>query len=107
MKRIITTLGLAAGLLTLGACTQMPTEKQGISDIRPQISFKVTDERARSARVILDGLDMGPVSDYLEGTASLRILPGSHQLGILSGSQLIHQEKFYAGDGVNRIFNVN
>ncbi len=110
MKRIITTLGMAvglAGMLTLGACTQMPTEKQSISDMRPQISFKAADERTRSARVILDGLDMGPVGDYLEGIASLRILSGSHKISIVSGSQLIHQEKFYAGDGVNRTFIVN
>lgn len=110
MKKSIMALSMAAGLagmLTLSACTQMPTEKQSISDMRPQISFKVSDEQARSARVILDGLDMGAVGSYLEGAASLRILSGTHLLSIASGNQVIFQEKFYAGDGVNRTFIVN
>ena len=110
MKKTITTLSMAAGLagmLTLSACTQMPTEKQSIADLRPQISFKAADEQIRSARVILDGLDMGAVGSYLEGAASLRILSGTHLLSIASGNQVIFQEKFYVGDGVNRTFIIN
>ena len=110
MKKTITILGMiiaSAGMLTLSACTQMPTEKQSISDMRPQISFRVADEQARSARVILDGLDMGAVGSYMEGAASLRVLSGTHMLSITSGNQVIFQEKFYAGDGVSRTFIVN
>lgn len=110
MKKTATVLLLAAslaGALTLGACTQMPTEKQGISDLRPQISFKASNDRVHSARVILDNLDMGPAGNYLDGVASLRILPGTHVLSLVSGNQIIFQEKFYAGDGVNRTFIVN
>ena len=108
MNKTLTPLMLAlavtTGALTLGACTQMPTEKQGISDMRPQISFKAPDERVRSARVILDGLDMGPVGNYVEGTAALRILPGTHVLTLALGGQVIFEEKFYLGHGVNRAF---
>ena len=110
MKKTIMALSMAAGLagmLALSACTQMPTEKQSISDMRPQISFRAADEQARGARVILDGLDMGAVGSYLEGAASLRILSGTHLLSIASGNQVIFQEKFYAGDGVNRTFIIN
>lgn len=104
MKKTVMILSMAAGLQTLSACTQMPTEKQSISDMRPQISFKATDDRVHSAKVILDGLDMGPVGSYLEGAVSLRILSGTHVLSVASGDQIIFQEKFYAGDGVNRTF---
>lgn len=107
MKKIVTALVVASvfcGALTLTGCVQMPTEKQGISDIRPQISFKAADERVRSARVNLDGLDMGLVGEYVEGSASLRILSGSHVLRVFLGNQLIFEEKFYVGDGVNRAF---
>ena len=110
MKNVIATLSMAAslvGMVAISACTQMPTEKQSISDLRPQISFKAGDERTRSARVVIDGLDMGPVEKYLEGAASLRILSGTHVLNIVLGNQVIFQEKFYAGDGVNRSFIVN
>ena len=104
MKKTVTVLSMVAGLLMLSACTQMPTEKQSISDMRPQISFKTADDRVLGAKVILDGLDMGPVGSYLEGAASLRILSGTHVLSVASGDQVIFQEKFYAGDGVNRTF---
>lgn len=104
---IFTMAASLAGILTLSACTQMPTEKYGISDLRPQISFKAGDIRAHSARVMLNGLDMGSVASYLDGAASLRILPGTHVLHLALENQIIFQEKFYAGDGVNRTFLVN
>ncbi len=97
---------LLAGLPVLGiyGCTQMPTEKQGVSDIRPQISFKTTDAQQHAARVIVDGLDMGSLGAYLEGIAALRIISGTHQVRVVLGNQVLLDEKFYAGDGVNRTF---
>jgi hypothetical protein len=104
MKKIaIITWGLL-GVMGVGGCTQMPTEKQSISDMRPQIAFQANDNRTYNARVIVDGLDMGAVGDYLEGAAALRILSGSHVLRVASGVQILHEEKFYAGDGTNRTF---
>lgn len=107
MKKIVTAVMIVASLagtaLVVG-CTQMPTEKQGISDLRPQISFKIGDERAKNASVIIDGLNMGSVGSYVEGAAALRILPGTHVLTVALGSQVILEEKFYIGDGVNRAF---
>lgn len=109
MKKLLTVLIMAgglAGLLAAGGCTQMPTEKQSISDLRPQISFKVGDDRALYARVFVDGLDMGTVGDYAEGSAALRILPGNHVLRVALENQILLEEKFYLGDGVNRTFIV-
>jgi hypothetical protein len=110
MKRTVNALivvgGLIGGLVTVG-CTQMPTEKHGISDMRPQISFKADDGRALSARVILDGLDMGPVGEYVEGVSALRILPGIHELRVTLDNKIILDEKFYVGDGVSRTFRLN
>lgn len=107
MKNILRLLFIAGGLvgtlLAIG-CVQMPTEKQGISDMRAQISFKVDDERIKSASILLDDLNMGTVGSYVEGVADLRILSGSHVLTVMLGTQLIFKEKFYVGDGVNRTF---
>lgn len=104
MKKLLLATLATAGLTfaTLSGCTQMPTEKQGISDLRPQLSFKLADEGLRGARVLVDNLDMGTVGDYLDGSASLRILPGMHVVRVELNGRAIVDEKIYTGDGVNR-----
>ncbi|MGH8809166.1 MAG: hypothetical protein ACREX0_14935, partial [Noviherbaspirillum sp.] len=94
------------GVSTLTGCTQMPTEKRGVADMRPQIAFKADSERLRGARVILDGLDVGSVGDYPDGAAAVRILPGAHALRVVLGAEVLLDERFYLGDGVNRTFIV-
>ncbi len=106
MKKTLSVVFLAIGLLAAQGCVQMPTEKHGVADMRPQISFKVTEEKTFGARVLIDGLDMGAVGDYLNGSAALRVLPGSHVLIVVLGGQRLLEEKFYIGDGVVRTFNL-
>lgn len=113
MKKLFITFGTAlATALTLtaglSACTQFPTEKMSVSDMRPSISFKEPAlARSLSAQVSLDGAPVGIVSDYLEGKASLRILPGNHALRVTLGGEILLEEKFYVGDGVHRNFTLN
>ncbi len=97
---------LIGSLLLSGGCTQMPTEKQSISDMRPQISFKAENERAQSSRVLVDGLDMGMVSDFIDGQAAVRVLPGMHIVSVISGGSILLEERVYLGDGVSRSFIV-
>lgn len=94
------------GSFLSGGCTQMPTEKQSISDMRPQISFKAEGEYALNSRVLLDGLDLGMVSDFIDGKAAVRVLPGTHIVSVTSGGTVLLQEKVYLGDGVSRSFLV-
>lgn len=103
---ILVAAGALIGSLLSGGCTQMPTEKQNISDMRPQISFKVEDERAQDSRVLVDGLDMGMVSDFIDGKAAVRVLPGVHIVSVTSGGSILLEEKVYLGDGVSRSFIV-
>lgn len=106
LVRASMTATLLASLPALGivGCTQMPTEKQSVSDMRPQISFKTTDTQKHAARVFVDGLDMGSLGTYLDGVSALRIVSGTHQVRVMNGTQILLDEKFYAGDGVNRTF---
>jgi hypothetical protein len=104
--RSIVTAGVLVGCLFFGGCVQMPTEKQGISDMRPQISFKAAGERAQGSRILVDGLDMGMVSDFIEGKAAVRVLPGTHIVSVTSGGSVLLEEKVYLGDGVTRTFIV-
>jgi hypothetical protein len=106
LVRASMTATLLASLPVLGiiGCTQMPTEKQSVSDMRPQISFKTSDTQKHAARVFVDGLDMGSLGTYLDGVSALRIVSGTHQVRVVHGTQVLLDEKFYAGDGVNRTF---
>jgi len=110
MKILCAILGaLAVASLSIG-CVQMPTERASIVDTRPQISFRVIGE-VDSMRLFIDGLDMGPVANYLDGGPeeaghALRILPGSHILRVESGGRVIHEEKLYIGDGVSRVIQI-
>jgi hypothetical protein len=109
MMKVIAAIAMAAvfvGGLVVSGCTAMPTEKQSVSDMRPQISFKADGNPAQGARVIVDGLDMGPVSDYLDGQAALRVLSGTHTISVIAGSSVLLEEKTYLGDGVSRSFIV-
>lgn len=108
MNRLATCLvaGVLASALLAGGCTQMPTEKKSVSDIRPQISFRADGEQAQSARVLVDGLDMGMVSEYLDGKAALRVLSGNHKISVTAGGSVLLEEKAYLGDGVSRSFIV-
>lgn len=105
MKRF---LKYFAGLIMVAAviagCTQWPTEKQSISDLRPGISFKTQSPSLLEARVILDGLDMGQAKDYLDGVAMMRILPGPHSLIVSLNGTKILDEKIFTSDGVNKTF---
>ena len=93
----------------VSGCVQMPTEKQSVVDQRPQITFRVSGDpqRLAGARVLVDGLDMGAAQDFLDGQASLRILPGTHQVKVVAGDRVLLTEQAYLGDGVVRPFIIN
>ena len=100
----ILAIGLSLACLGMAACTQMPTEKAGVTDMRPAISFRAEAEGGLSGRVIVDGMDVGAVADYQAGQSALRILPGNHRIQVVSGGSVLLDEKVYIGDGVNRSF---
>ena len=104
-RQWLTSCSLLGALLTAG-CVQMPTEKAGISDMRPQISFSALAESLHAARVSVDGMDTGTVGDYLANKSALRVLPGNHQIQVISSGAILLDEKTYLGDGVNRTFLV-
>lgn len=100
--KYIAGLMLVLGFIT--GCTQWPTEKQSISDLRPGISFKAQNTDLLDSRVVLDGLDMGQARDYQEGVAMMRVLPGPHMLNVTFNGQKLFDEKIFTSDGVNQTF---
>ena len=86
---------LIIGFSFILGCTQFPTEKQSVSDMRPSLSFKVMNDSLLSARILVDGLDMGSIEEFKENTASLRVLSGPHLIRVeLNGNALVN-EKIY------------
>lgn len=94
----------AALAVVLCGCVQMPTERQSVVDQRPQISFRFdsADRDVRNARVFVDDLDVGEVSDYVDGRATLRVVPGTHHIRIQSDDKVLLTERVYLTDGAVR-----
>jgi hypothetical protein len=99
---------LALALCATVGCVQYPTERQSVVDLRPQVSFRfdVQDMRLLEARVLIDGVESGRLGDFVDGKGALRILPGTHSIQVVSGSEVLLTERAYLGDGVSRPFNV-
>jgi hypothetical protein len=95
-------------LSSLIGCAHYPTDRQNVVDLRPQISFRFdpSDSRMAQARVLVNGVDSGRLEDFQNGTGSLRVLSGTHTVHVLSGSDLLLNERAYIGDGVSRSFTV-
>lgn len=94
------------GSVVLVGCVQMPTEKQQVVELRPQISFRFEDERLGAAHVRVDGLSMGTAGQFQAGKAALAIEPGTHQLVVDVNGNVLLNTRFYVGDGVNKTFDL-
>ena len=89
-------------------CVQYPTERQSVVDLRPQITFRfdTANVALNEARVFVDGLDSGRMGSFADGSGSLRVLPGTHVVQVVIGSDVLLNERVYIGDGVTRPFVV-
>lgn len=100
----------AACIALLAGCVQMPTEHQGAVDIRPVLGFSVPAESgidSAKARVLIDGLDAGPLSNFQNSAGTLRVLPGSHLVQVKDGPRLLFEDKVFLPDGAHRSFNLS
>ena len=107
-KKWLTVSVTVSALVAFSGCVQYPTERQGVVDLRPQISFRVdpANTRMTEARVLIDGLDSGRLGDFVDGKGALQVLSGSHVIQVVSGSEFLLNESTYLGDGVARPFTV-
>lgn len=96
--------GMAIAATLLSACTQMPTEKQGVADMRPQIAFRYERPEMAQAMVSVNGISMGSVATYRDSVASLKLVPGTHHLQVTLSGMPVLDERFYIADGVNKTF---
>jgi hypothetical protein len=105
MKLLATIATLLALALAAAGCTiQLPTEKQEVADLRPQLSFTLADPADKPGiyRVNVDGLDMGSVEKYLSGQNGLKVLSGTHVVKVEGRGRVVVEERLYLGDGATR-----
>ncbi len=88
----------------VAGCVQYPTENQQVVDQRPQLSFTVDEANiaATSARVFVDGLEVGTVGSFVQGKAALRVLSGSHVVRVVSANGVLLEQRIYLADGVSQ-----
>ncbi|MPM81387.1 hypothetical protein SDC9_128440 [bioreactor metagenome] len=99
-------LGALMGAATLTGCVQLPTEKHGVVALKPQISFNLGNDSLAAARVQIDGLPVGEAGQFVAGKAALQIESGTHQLRVDHGGRVLLDQRFYAGDGVHKTFDL-
>ena len=93
--------------MMIAGCVQYPTEKQEVPDIRPQLTFVVSDNlSAAPYRVLVDNLDMGSLAEYSTGEKSLRVLSGTHVVRIELAGKVVYEERIFLGDGAVRQLRV-
>jgi len=110
MRPILAHLIVATCIATgaMNGCVQLPTEKQGAVDMRPRIGFDVHDTAmAAQARVIVDGLDAGPLNGFMNGVGTLRLLNGNHLVQVVLGSRAVLEQRIFLADGAQRQLQVN
>ncbi len=107
-KKLIAVVLVSCCLPAIVGCVQYPTERQSVVDLRPQITFRfdTTNAGFNEARVLVDGLDAGRMIDFVDGSGSLRVLPGTHVVQVVIGADMLLNERVYIGDGVTRPFIV-
>src|SRR5262245_56860833 len=101
MRSTMMAMAAVLCLASLPACVQYPTERQGVVDLRPGLSFKVANPSANPlmARVTVDGLDVGAVGDFLVGQTLLRVVPGNHVVRVVQDGTVFLEQRVYLGDG--------
>jgi hypothetical protein len=102
LQRIARVAASVALLWSTSACVQWPTERAYVSDLRPQLSFVIEDESLLTARVQVNGLDVGKAGDFVNGKAALRMLPGTNVIRVVDGTRVVAEERVYMADGVAR-----
>lgn len=99
--RTFVTAAAASAAILLAGCTAMPTEQASVLDDRPQISFKSTLDNT-DLPVYVDGLKVGIMSDFMEGDAALRVLPGTHTITVKMPNGKQNVQRIFVNDGVSK-----
>ena len=98
--------------LTLSACTT-PTTAPPLAfavapDPRAQLVFRFNgiNEELPSARVLVDGLDVGALGDFASGPTALRVSAGTHNIRVTYFDRVLLDQRVTVADGERQALTV-
>jgi hypothetical protein len=94
---------LIATTLLLSACA-VPDSTVKTGSVRPTLLIKGAPA---DATLLVDGLVMGPASQFNGEPNTLLIEEGVHQVQIKQGNTIIHSEKAAVSNGESRTITIN
>lgn len=83
-------------IFVLGGGCVSPEPQVRTVDSRPLLCFEGISVRAT---IFLDGLEIGSADQFEDGNSCLRVLPGTHNVEIREGTEVIFRERLYLGAG--------
>ena len=101
MKKLFRTLCAASCVAIIATGCGFPLEEGSTVDTRPALTFK-NPSNAEHLQFAIDGVSYGPVDNYLEGKAAIRVLPGTHTVTIIHPNGTTSTQKVFVSDGVRK-----
>jgi hypothetical protein len=99
MKRIV-----VVALALLASACALPDTAVRTGSPRPQLAVKGAPA---DALLIVDGIPMGPASQFDGNPKVLIVEEGSHQVEIQRGGKAVHSEKAFVSNGETRTITIN
>jgi len=98
--RIVAALALA---LSLGGCPGDPTTRVDVVDDRPQL---VVANPSDSAKLVVNGIDVGLAKEYAGKPGTLRLAEGTHEVEVRESGRTVHRETVFLTDETIRTIRI-
>ncbi|MBP9855617.1 MAG: hypothetical protein KBD53_12180 [Candidatus Omnitrophica bacterium] len=87
----------------VGCAPRYPVTTVNTLDTRPTLSFKGAPE---GAVISVDGLNMGKAAKYTGRSTALVVEPGTHELQIIQGGEVIFKQTIFI-ESEHKVINVH
>ncbi len=115
---MIAAIAALVATLALGGCAEpgpttsaapaAPAAAAAVPDARPRLSFAFgsVNEELPSARVLVNGVDVGTLGDFAFGSGALRVSAGTHRISVTFFDRVLLDQTLTVADGERRTLQV-
>ena len=113
---MIAAMTALVAVLALGGCAQsgpatsapLAAPSEAAPDTRPRLvfTFGSVNEELPSARVLLNGTDVGALGEFAFGTGALRVSAGTHRISVTFFDRVLLDQTVTVADGERRMLSV-